>query len=79
MKYMIETNNDSVRETLSFQGKEYQKTWKRASVGIETKDNDFCEQLESDGVSRNITDHIYELIDNSFLPADLLDFVGNEM
>lgn len=68
MKYCIETIEDGCVETLTLDnGKQYKKTHNLTSTGIETKNNDFYEMMEIDGMhSEEILDEVCDLFDNLF-------------
>lgn len=76
MKYTIETNGFEAKETLEFRGKTYTKTHKRTNFGCKNLDGDFCEQMESNGISEHILDKIYDTFDG-FMALDVIR-IGEE-
>lgn len=81
MKYSIERKADGrIIETLSVGGYIVQKNWHREEdgniAGLVTKSKDFAEQLEG-YMDEDTLYHINDLFDNSFLPADIDDFIIN--
>lgn len=79
MRYTIKTYDFGYTEYLEFKGKTYKKEhWGSASM-TECKDPDFCEQLEADGVDDEETlDKVFDVIDNTFIGADLLEIADLE-
>ena len=77
MKYTIETNGFEAKETLEFRGKTYIKTTKRTNFGCESFDKDFCEQMESDGISEDILDKIFDTLDG-FMVLDFIELGEDE-
>lgn len=72
MKYTIETTEEGCVETITLNGRHYSKRHTKTWHGSETKDKDFCEQMEKDGVCEEILSKVYDLFD-SFLASDFMD------
>lgn len=78
MKYSVEIKNGIAKETLVFNGKEYERTTKKTSFDSISDDMDFSEQMEEDGVSDNVLlGQIYDTIDDFFI-GELLDMAESE-
>lgn len=73
MKYIIETTEEGCVETIELDnGKKYVKRHIRTSCGDKSEDDDFYEQMESDGISNEeFLDNVYETFDGFFA----LDFM----
>lgn len=76
MEYTIETNGFEAKETFEFRGKTYVKTNKRTDFGCESLDEDFCEQMENDGIGEHILDKICDNFDG-FMILDVME-IGEE-
>ena len=74
MKYVIETTENGCTETITLNdGSEYSKTHIRTNCrSSSTDDDDFCEQMERDGICEEILDRVYDLLDG-FFPNDFMD------
>lgn len=77
MKYSIEIENGTAKETLVFNGKVYVKTTTETDYGSCSDDMDFSEQMENEGIDTEVLDKIYDTLDG-FLADDLLDIAESE-
>ena len=74
MKYIIETTENGVNETLEVDGNLYKKEWCREENGIfRCKQKNFADQMENDGYdNESLLEKIYEVFD-SFLASSVDD------
>lgn len=77
MKYSVEIENGIAKETLIFNGKEYNRTTKKTGFGSTSDDAEFNEQLESEGLPSEVLDEVFETLD-SFLVDGLLTIAESE-
>ena len=77
MKYSVEIENGTAKETLVFNGKVYVRTSKKTDYGAVTDDMDFCEQMENEGLSDDVLDQINEALDGFFV-GDLIYIAESE-
>lgn len=77
MKYSVEIENGIAKETLIFNGKEYNRTTKKTGFGSTSDDAEFNEQLESEGLPSEVLDEVFETLD-SFLVDRLLTIAESE-
>lgn len=68
MKYSVEIENGIAKETLIFNGKEYNRTTKKTGFGSTSDDAEFNEQLESEGLPSEVLDS--EVLDEVFETLD---------
>ena len=75
MEYRINATANGAVQTLTINGRVYEKRWKYAGLGhYKCLDDDFSEQLENDGVANDeFLDRIYESFDESNLAIDLYE------
>ena len=68
MKYVIETTESGCMETITLSsGNQYSKRHVRSEHGgLITRDDDFYEQMERDGVDEEILDKVCDLFDGFF-------------
>lgn len=67
MKYTIETTQTGCIETLEIGGKIYKKEWQRTSSGCRCNNNEFYEQMESDGIdNKDVLNKAYDIFDDGF-------------
>ena len=74
MKYIIETTENGVNETLEVDGNLYKKEWCREENGIfRCKQKNFADQMENDGYDNELLlEKVYEVFD-SFLDSSVDD------
>ena len=80
MKYSVEYENGIFTETLTVNGHEVRKLWKREDGGefeqLCTKNRDFSEQLKEQ-LDEEVCNSIYEFFDESnMMVADIEDFIA---
>lgn len=67
MKYAIETTETGCVETITFNdGSTFTKRHTRTDFGSKAEDDEFCEQMERDGICEEILDQVYDLFDGFF-------------
>lgn len=76
MKYVIETTENGCVETITLSdGRQYSKRHVRSDHGGSiTRDDDFYEQMERDGICEEILDKVCDLFDG-FIASDFMDIV----
>ena len=73
MKYIVETTENGVNETLELYGTTYRKEWIRRENGLfEGSQKDFSEQMRDDGYDGELVERVAEAFD-SFLAGDVDD------
>lgn len=78
MKYSVEIENGVAKETLVFNDKEYTRMTETTDFGCRSRDKDFCEQMENNGIDdEDLLDQIDETLDGFFI-GELLDIAGSE-
>lgn len=74
MKYIIETTEDGVNETLEVDGNLYKKEWCREENGIfRCKQKNFAKQMENDGCDNELLLEKIDEVFNSFLASSVDD------
>lgn len=72
MKYTIETTENGCIETLEFSnGNKYERNHKKTVYGSSCADEEFHEQMESDGINEDVLNKVYDVFD-SFLANDFM-------
>jgi len=74
MKYTLTVEGNKATETLTINGKTYERTWTNNGHGITSADaDDFSERLEADGFDNGeILDTVWDVLDGSFAVADII-------
>ena len=79
MKYTFETTKNGYVEKLELNGKTYKKKHEGTSSNVSTKDADFWEQMEADGIrNEDCLDKIADVLDNNFFAFDLFEIAEQE-
>ena len=74
MKYIIETTEDGVNETLEVDGNLYKKEWCREENGIfRCKQKNFADQMENDGCDNELLLEKIDEVFDSFLASSVDD------
>lgn len=67
MKYVIETTEYGCIETLEFSdGSKFTRRNRKTDTGCKALDDEFNEQLETDGFCEEILEKVYDLFDSFF-------------
>lgn len=77
MKYSVEIENGTAKETLVFNDNVYVKTTKKTNFGSSSDDMDFSEQMGNEGIDTDVLDRIHDALDG-FLADELLDIAESE-
>lgn len=79
-KYSVEITENGFEESLEIDGVVYKKAWTKSKYDTVCIDDDFCEQLESNGeTDEALLYEIWDKIDSSFFASDLAEvFKGCE-
>ena len=73
MKYVIETTETGCVETITFNdGSTFSKRHTKTDFGSREEDDEFCEQMERDGICKEILDKAYDLFDG-FFASELME------
>lgn len=79
MKYTVETHGCGYTETFEFRGKVYKKEHEGDASSASTDDDDFCDQLEADGIcDEDILDEVWDNIDNTFFGFNMMEIAELE-
>ena len=74
MKYIIETTENGVNETLEVDGNLYKKEWCREENGIfSCKQKNFADQIENDGYDNELLLEKVDEVFDSFLASSVDD------
>lgn len=74
MIYSVEVTENGFIEKLEIAGNIYYKKWINTDIGAKCQDDDFCEQIENDGIANEmILEKIYDVIDSSFFAFNVAE------
>ena len=78
MKYTIEVNGNTLKETLNFRGRNFTHVWTKEEGKMTFQESEFYEMFDLEGFGEDEMDKVNEVLDSLFFCADMFDLAELE-